>query len=84
MQGPNVKKLIVRRMSAIAVPKGGGMSDALGFLQSPDRLAAAAKEATKFAEDAIAAVRLSAGGTYANATDEDIAETILREVEARK
>lgn len=79
-QGPNVKKLIVTKMSSIAIPAGGGFADGIEFLKSSERIAAAAREATEWVTTALAAVR-AAGDRR---TDEEIAGAILTRIEARK
>jgi len=81
-QGPNVKRLIAAKMAAIAIPPGGGFADGLKFLQSADRIKAAAREATDFVTAAIAAVKSSPDNPYR--TDEEIAGAILAKIEERK
>jgi len=84
-QGPNIKRLICEKMSAIAVPPGGGLKDALQFLQSKDSIIAAAKEATRFVELAIQAVREAPQpNRFALADDEEIAGEILRQVHEKR
>lgn len=80
--GPNVKRLVVHKMSVDAVPAGGGVADALWFLTEPGRLPASAKKAQEWVEAAIAAVRAAPGNPHPD--DEAIAAAILAEVDRRK
>ena len=73
--GPNVKKLICQRMAQLAVPSGGGLSDAIGFLTDKDKLLGGARDATAWVFAAIDAVRAAPGCTWT--TDEEIAGEIL-------
>jgi len=82
MQGPNVKKLIARRMSVLMVPAGGGPADAIRELTSAENIAKRAREATAWARQAIAAVKTAPDNPYGG-DDEAIAGEILRQVEAR-
>jgi hypothetical protein len=83
-QGPNVKKLIIRKMSTDAVPKGGGIAAALGFLADPSRIVAGARAATQWVETAIRAVREAAEpNPWKTADDEAIAGEILRGIESQ-
>lgn len=36
--GPNVKRLIIRKMAADAIPSGGGLAAGLHFLRSAERI----------------------------------------------
>jgi hypothetical protein len=84
-QGPNVKKLIVAKMSTDAVPKGGGLQDAINFLSTKESIIAGARKATEWVEAAILAVRAAAEpNPWKDASDEDIAAEILKGVEARR
>lgn len=80
--GPNVKRLIIHKMSLDAVPPGGGINDALRFLTEPGRLGKAAREATAWAEAALAAVRSAPGNPHPD--DEAVAAAILAEIDRRK
>lgn len=77
MQGPNVKKLIVRKMSMLMVPKGAGLQDVMQSLTSPGNIGEAAKQATEWVESAIAAVKTAPDNPYGR-EDEAIAGEILR------
>jgi hypothetical protein len=71
MQGPNVKRLIVYRMSHLMVPPGGGIADAIEAIRKPGNIGAVAANATRFVEAALAAVRVLPDNPYAD--DEAIA-----------
>jgi hypothetical protein len=74
--GPNVKKLVIRKMAMLMIPDGGGFSDGLRALcDNPSQYV---KPATKWVEDAITAVRESPGEP--SGSDEEIAGLILREM----
>ncbi len=77
--GPNVKKLIIRKMSHDMVPDGGGFVDGLQALQGD--LAERGRKASAWVEQAIDAVKLATDNPYGD-DDERIAEKILREIES--
>lgn len=84
-QGPNVKKLIIRKMSTDAIPDGGGLEDGMRFLSDPQGISRAAKAATEWVSIAIRAVREATDpNPWRDASDEDIAGEILRKIEERK
>lgn len=80
IQGPNVKKLIVHKMSLDMVPSGGGLPDALAAF---GKIGDHARVATDWVSQAIAAVKAAPGNPYGD-DDEAIAGEILRRIEARK
>lgn len=82
VQGPNVKKLIVRRMSMLMVPDKGGLADALKALSSPKNIGNIAREATDWVMAALAAVKVAPGNSYGD-DDEAIAGEVLRRIEER-
>jgi hypothetical protein len=81
-QGPNVKRLIVHRMSQLMVPPGAGIGDALAAMVKPGNISAVAREATAWVEAALAAVRSAPGNPYAD--DEEIAGAILAGIERKR
>ena len=84
IQGPNIKKLIIHKMSMIAVPKGAGIGDALNFMTKPGAIGNAAKEATEWIENALKAIRLADDpNPWRDATDEEIAGHLLREIDSK-
>lgn len=85
MQGPAVRRLICEKMATDAVPSGGGLSDALGFLSSKEKIAAGARQATVWVEAAIAAVRTAREpNPWKDASDDAIAEEILKQIKAKR
>lgn len=68
-----------------AIPKGGGIADGIKFLSDPASIKASAQLAQEWVADAIKAVRLAAEpNPWKDATDEQIAEEIVRQVNERK
>ena len=85
MIGPNVKKLIFQKMSTDAIPPGGGVQSAVEFLSSKEGVLASAKSSTTWVAQAIAVVRTAfEPNPWKNATDEEIAGEILRQLELRR
>ena len=85
MTGPNVKKLIIRKMSLLMVPPGGGAEDVIRSLTTPGKIAEVGRQAREWVAEAIAAVRKAAEpNPWKTADDEVIAEEILRVIEERK
>lgn len=81
--GPNVKRLIIKRMCLNAVPQGGGLADAISFLTQPENMIQSSREAARWVEAAIQAVRLAAEpNPWKNASDEEIAGEILLRISA--
>lgn len=82
--GTNVKRLIIERMSTVAVQGGDGSIGAVvAFLTSPVGLGPAAREATAWVATAIAAVKAAPDNPYGD-DDEAIAGEILRQIEAKR
>jgi hypothetical protein len=85
MQGPNFKRLIISKMATDAVSSCGDLASMIGFLSYPEKLGASAKAATEWVNCAIQAVRQAAEpNPWKNASDEEIAGEILRQVEEKK
>jgi hypothetical protein len=84
--GPNVKRLIVRRMALLLIPVGSG-KDSVTFgieaLTNPGRLSATVSEASAWVRRAIAAVKTAPDNPYGN-DDEVIAGVLLRDIEGRE
>ncbi len=80
--GPNVKRLIVRKMSTDAIPGGGGLADGLRFLTDPARIRDSAREATAWVFAAIDAVKAAPDNPFGD-DDEAIAGEILRQIDNR-
>ncbi len=84
IHGPNIKKLIIHKMSMDAVPKGGGFNDAILFLSNKERIVSGALAATQWVESAIQTIRQAAEpNPWKMASDEIIAEEILRQIEEK-
>lgn len=83
--GPNVARLIASRMSVLAIPASGGLIDGVQFLLDAEAVQRIAREAEAWTQVALAVMRSAAGpNPWRNATDEEIAEEILRAVKAAK
>jgi hypothetical protein len=83
MAGPNVNRLIVRKVSLLAVPSDGGLKDAVDLFAIPGRLVSLSRQATEWVDAAIAAVKAAPDNPYGD-DDEAIAAEILRRIEAKK
>lgn len=80
----NVQKLIAHKMALDAVPRGGGMGDALNFLSSKDSITQGAKAAAVWVRTACEVVRKAGEpNPWKESTDEEIAGYLLSEI-ARK
>lgn len=83
--GPNVRKLIARKMSLDAVPAGGGFTAALDFLSRKENITASAKSAKDWVRTALRAVReASAPNPWALSTNEEIAGYLLEKITERE
>ena len=80
--GPNVKKLIVRKMAADMTAPGSGMPEVIKAL-TDGKLGERARKATRWVEAALAAVKSARDNPYGN-DDESIAAEILRRIEKTK
>ena len=80
--GPNVKRLIILKMSCLAIPDGGGLKDGIKFLSDPNKINSTAKEATKWAFYMINMVKELPDCQYN--TDEEIAGAILSKIQELK
>ena len=81
-QGPNVKRLIIHKMSTLMIPSGGGLSDGIRALSSSESIGKYAREATEWVEEVLTVVKTAPDNPYGN--DEVIAGEILRQIETRK
>ncbi len=87
IQGPNVRKLIAHKMSLLMIPPGCKDPFITGIesMLKPNGIGDAAREATRWIETAILAVRKAADpNPWRDAPDEDIAAEILRGIEGHK
>lgn len=85
-QGPNVRKLIAKRVSVLAIPSSLSTRDAFeagfSFLIDKNKIIDATRKATTEIEQAIAAVK-SAPDNQLGDDDEAIAGEILRQIDER-
>jgi hypothetical protein len=80
--GPNVRRLVAHKVSVDAVPKGGHIGHAMGFLSSPEKILAGTRAAQEWVAAAIAVVKAAPNNPYGD-DDEAIAGEILRQIEER-
>ena len=81
---PNVKKLIIRKVSMDAIPKGGGLQDGIKFLLDKERMVKAFREAEAWFEEEVGMLReASLPNPYKYLTNEEIAGCILEQLEQR-
>lgn len=79
--GPNVKKLIVRKMAHDAIPSGGGLAAGVKFLSTKEAVMNGFRVAAKWVEEAIAVVKTAPDNPYQS--DEEIAAAILLKLESK-
>jgi hypothetical protein len=78
-ESPSIRRLIIYRMSVIAVPDGGGLTAAVKFLGDPEKMRSAWLEAEEWVNTALRAVRDAPGDNpWRHATDDAIADEIVR------
>lgn len=83
--GPNVKRLIARKMSLDAVPRGGGLADGLAFLSRKENITENAKTASAWVRVAMQAVReATEPNPWKDADDETIAVYLLKQIAERE
>jgi hypothetical protein len=82
--GPNVKKLIIHKMTLDAIPPGGGITDGLKFLTDKDRISKTIRESTEWVKQAISVIRNAIEpNPWKLSSDEDIAGELLRKIGER-
>lgn len=83
--GPSVKKLVIAKASKDAIPSGGGLPDAIAFLTDPKAMTQGLRRAIEWVNVAIRAVReANEPNPWKNATDEEIAAEILKQIENKR
>jgi hypothetical protein len=86
-QGPNVKKLIIHKMTLLMIPadtpKGQALEAGVRALTTPGNVGVLTKEATAWVEMALALVKRSKHNPYGD-DDEAIAGDILRRIGGKK
>jgi len=81
--GPNVKKLIARKMSSLAIPVGSGkesFAKGLDVITSREKFLSIASQASDFVRRAIAELKTAPDNPYGD-DDEAIAGEILKRIE---
>jgi hypothetical protein len=81
--GPNVNRLIIERLSYLAIPEDGGLADAIRLFTEEGRLLAVYKQAIQDVEHCLAVAKTANPNPYGN-DDEAIAAEILRRIQERK
>lgn len=85
-QGPNMKRFICHRMAVEIVPPGSGVEsvqNVVSTLTNKKGLVDVCRSATKWCEEAIAAVKSSPDNPYGD-DDEAIAAELVRQIEEKK
>jgi len=83
--GPNVKRLLIQKMSHAAIPDGAGLAAGLEFLSSKESIMKGYKAAEQWVKDAFDIVRSAADpNPYRESSDEEIAGVLLKRIEERK
>jgi len=83
--GSNLRKLVIHKASADAVPPGSGLAAAINFVTTPGAVAASMAKAASWVELAIQAVRQAAEpNPWKASSDEEIATELMRQIEAKK
>jgi hypothetical protein len=84
--GPNLLKLILRKVSADAIPAGctNGLAAGVKFLSNKDAIRTAFRTAERWVRGAVQLVREAAEpNPWKNASDEEIAAELMKQFEAR-
>lgn len=84
--GPNVRRLIARKMALLAIPVGSGkesFSLGLDVITNRDKFSATVHEAAAWVQAAIATMKTAPDNPYGD-DDEAIAGEILKEIEQRE
>lgn len=84
--GPNVKRLISRKMAILAIPVGSGKDSfnrGLDVLMNRGKFASVAAEASDWVRQAIATMKTAPDNPYGD-DDEAIAGAILKGIEERE
>jgi hypothetical protein len=83
--GPNVRKLLIVKMSRDAIPDGGGLADGIEFFANLGKRKRIMAGAEEWVRQAIAVVRQAAEpNPWKVASDEEIAAELLRRIEERQ
>jgi hypothetical protein len=83
--GPNLKELMILRVSVVAVPHGAERGAALKFICQPGGMTRGFRDALAWCDQAINLVRTAAEpNPWKDASEEVIAGEVLRRVKERK
>ena len=80
--GPNVKKLIIHKMSLLMVPPKSDFKHAVNQLIKPGNIGKMWKEAEEWVKEALQLVKDAPDSTYND--DEEIAGIILEKIEEKQ
>ena len=82
---PNVKQLVILKMSLDAVPPDGGMKSVIDFLLKPNAMKKSFQDAVKFWQEAFVLLRNAKDpNPYKQASDEEIATELMRLIKEKK
>jgi len=81
--GPNVNKLIIERLSCLAIPRDGGLADGIKLFTEAGLLPKLLKQAEADIMHCLAVAKTANPNPYGN-DDEAIAAEILRTIQQRK
>lgn len=85
LEGPNVRKLIIEKISRDVIPPGGGLVEGINFLSDPKKISSCWQAAAEWVKSAITVVRQAAEPNHwKDATDEEIAAEILKQIAAKR
>ena len=74
--GPNMKKLLIRKVAVDAIPSGGGFADGVELFTTPGKLVRLSREALVWIDLAIEAIKSAPDNPYGE-DEETIAGVIL-------
>lgn len=84
--GPNVRRLIARKMALLAIPAGSGkdsFSRGLDVITDRKKFASVAQDAAAWVKEAVAVMKTAPDNPYGD-DDEAIAGAILRAIEDKE
>lgn len=81
----NVRRLVIVRMSQLAIPADGGLADGLEFFTNQEKRQRVMREAEAWVAQALELMRTAAEpNPWRTASDEAIAGELLRQIDERK
>jgi hypothetical protein len=82
---PNIKKLIIQKVSIDAIPSGGGIKAGVDFLSDKKKMLECFKNAEVWVMGAISIIKTAPDpNEFKNLSDEEIAGVLLSKIEERK